>query len=375
MHQTLRIPHIAILRRLERELLPFRAENLAMKVVLLFLTVAWSPLICCAAEEEAASQPADQGIAVLLRSMLAGEPLPADVVYVHVSERALQKLLSRPIVREAAVRETIVGTPVRGVAKTTGQIGVRLVPAKDRAVVDLLFSGRVQARTTGFGGPVRVHSLSITRFSAVKRLRLGEQGIEVLPTQVAARTWIRTDGVTTNLPRLRGRIARRIGGGRAAESRPAAEAETARKCEVQIGHRFDREVADQSLSARSELSQLLAALQNERDLLRGRLKFSTSDGHLQLAIQRADGERATPPPLPETFGSPDIAIHVHSTLVKRLVRSTILEGQANPLMTALQGDKAPQRYVSVVGGEPGTQLKQSADGQWWSLVIPTVPTR
>jgi hypothetical protein len=246
------------------------------------------------------------------------------------------------------------------------------VASKGRAVVDLLFTGNVAAQTTGDGGPVRVHSSSNTRFLAIKRLTLDERGIRTTPARVEARTAINIERVTTEAPRLRGRIVRRIASRRAAETKPAAEAESARKAEAQIAQHFDREVAKDLRSAQSNLSRLLAELSNGDGAFRGRLKFSTSGRHLQVAIHRDEGAptRRAPPSLAD-LDSPDVAVHVHRSLVKRVARSTIVHGQTSALVSGFLGEER-ERYVSVAPEEPQRQLKQSTDGHWWSLVIPEI---
>ena len=308
-----------------------------------------------------------------LQKMLTGEPLPADIVYVRVSDQALKKILARPVAQRTAVSDTIVGTPVRGVATTVGQTDVRLVPARGRAVIDLLISGEVQAQTTGFGGPVRVRSASNTRFSAVKRLILDDQGIRLLPARVSARTSIAIQDVSTDLPRLRGRIAQRVGSRRAAETRPAAEAESARKAEIRIAADIDRRVASDLGNAQSRLSRFLAELPRRNDALRGRAEFATSSRHLQVAIYRDDGKRVPrAPPSLVALESPDVAIHVHSSLMNRMARNTIFGGEVDPWVASLLTDERPQ-YVSLVSGEPerkpNTRLRQSIDRRWWSLAI------
>ena len=345
-----------------------------MKTALLCIAAAWASGSYSAAEENTTQRP-DERVAQALQNILAGEPLPGDVIYVHVSDRALRKLLRRQVTQQAAVNDTIVGTPVEGIANTVGTTGVRLVPAQGRAVVDLLFTGNVAAQTTGDGGPVRVHSSSITRFSAVKRLTLDEQGIRISPARVAAQTSITIERVTTDLPRLRGRIVQRVGSRRAAESKLAAEAESARKAEIRIAQNFDREVAKDLRKAESNLSRSLAEWSNGDRAFRGRLKFSTSGRHLQVAIHRGDGDpaRRAPPSLAD-LGTPDVAIHVHRALVNRVVRSTIVHGQngpTSPLVSAFLGEEN-QQYVTVANDEPQRQLKQSTDGHWWSLVIPEI---
>ncbi|MEX2141444.1 MAG: hypothetical protein WD894_19415 [Pirellulales bacterium] len=343
-----------------------------MKRILLFAVVAWTLVTCSAAEEDPSSQQPQRGIAEVLQDMLAGEPLPGDVIYVHVSDQGLRKLLRREVAQQTAVNDTIIGTPVEGIANTVGITGVRLVPAKGRAIVDLLFTGNVAARTTGDGGSVRVHSSSNTRFSAIKRLTIDEQGIRISPARVAARASITIERVTTDLPGLRGRIVQRIGSRRAAETKLAAESESARKAEIRIAQHFDREVAKDLGRAQSNLSRSLAELSNGEGAFRGRLRFSTSGRHLQVAIHRGEGNptRRAPPALAD-LGTPDVAIHVHRALVNRVVRSTIVHGPTSPLVIAFLGEEE-QRYVSVAPDEPQRQLKQSTDGHWWSLVIPQI---
>jgi hypothetical protein len=299
--------------------------------------------------------------------------LPADLIYVHISDRLLRRQISRPVTRQTSVNEVIVGTPVSGTAATAGKIDLRLVPASDRGIVDLLFYGQVQSQTTGFGGPVQVHSSSVTSFSAVKRLLLDEIGIEMLPARVAAQTSTSIDGISTSLPRLRGRIARRIGGQRAAEMKPAAEAEAARKAEVRIGQEFDGDVTRQLRGANSQLTEALTALPVEANLFRGRLRFASTGEYLQVAIHRAEGRVSRPPPpSPASLGSPELVVHVRDSLVDRVVRDADLQERFEPLVRRLLEENSPY-LVGLLATELQVSLKQSGDGEWWSLVVGEIP--
>jgi hypothetical protein len=275
--------------------------------------------------------------------------------------------------RQSSVNEVIVGTPVSGTAGMAGAIGLRLVPSGDRGVVDLLFHGQIQSRTTGFGGPVQVHSSGVTQFSALKRLLLDDQGIELLPARVAAQTSTAIQGVSTSLPRLRGRIARRIGQQRAADLKPAAEAESARKAELRIAREFDSDVTSELVRANSRLSAALAALPVEADLFRGRLQFATSANYMQVAIHRGAGHVSrSRPPSPAALGSPELAVHVHNGVVERIMRDTDLQRRFEQLARALLAENSPH-LVGVLAAEAQLSLKQSADGQWWSLVVGEIP--
>jgi hypothetical protein len=65
--------------------------------------------------------------------------LPADLIYVHISDRLLRRQISRPVMRQTSVNEVIVGTPVSGTAGTAGRIDLRLVPGGYRGIVYILF--------------------------------------------------------------------------------------------------------------------------------------------------------------------------------------------------------------------------------------------
>jgi hypothetical protein len=296
-------------------------------------------------------------------------PIAADFIHVQISDDAMRRFLARPIARRTAVRDTIVGTPVQGTAHTSGRFDLRLVSADARAVIDLMFNGHVQSQTVGFGGPVQVHSNGLTRFSAIKRVILDEQGIELMPARAHAETSVSINGVTTDLPRLRGRIARRIGSRRAAASRGAAEFESARKAEGRVAREFDQEVYRQLLAGRSKLVQLFASLPIDRSQLAPDVDFSTSKDYLHVAIRRRDGN-ASPviPPTPQQLGSPEIAVHVHASFVDHVVQNAELQRSLDSLIGALLGPEL-QAFVGIAPAGPHLEFQQSADGNWWSVLI------
>ena len=299
----------------------------------------------------------------------ASAEIPADIVYVHVSSRTLRRLVRRPLARQSVVQESIVGTPVSGRAQTTGMLDLRLTPSAGNAVIDLLMHGQVHSQTTGHGGPVRVHSSGVTNFAATKRLVFEDQGYWVFPARTSARTSTSIQGVSTHLPRLRGRIARRIGSRRAIQMLPAADAEASQKAAARIARQFDRDVDQQLVGAHGKIYSSLAALPLEPDLLRGYLRFATTANYLHLAVNRGQG-RLSPvrPPVPSAYGSPDLAIHVHRSVVEHVARNTELQRLLLPLVNSLLADDR-QGYLSRISSAAGADVRQSTDGQWWSLVL------
>jgi hypothetical protein len=218
----------------------------------------------------------------------------------------------------------------------------------------------------------------VTHFNAVKRVILDEGGIEIFPTRVAAQTSTTIHGVSTSLPRLRGRIARRIGHDRALELKSAAEADSARKAENRLAGEFDREVAARIKSSHGKLARIVAALPLDDKSLPGRIQFATSADYLQLVVQRGGGERSpVRPPAPSSLGSPQWAVHVHKSLIDHLMQGDEPRRSLDSFINGFIADHV-QQFVGTLPAMPRVQLKRSDDGAWWSLVpsrLQTAPAR
>ncbi len=298
-------------------------------------------------------------------------PMPADIVYVQISRELVRKLLARPIYRATSINDRIVGTPVSGTANMTGHVNLGFVPSHDRAIVDLTLNGQIHSQTVGHGGPVQVHSGGLTNFSAVKRVSFDHKGIQVLPAQVNAQTTTNIQGISTSLPRLRGRIARRIGTRRAYELKSAAEAESAQKAESRIAAQFDAQVWRDLWQGRSQVAQLAAQLPIKPDAFHARVWFATSQNYLQVAVVRGDGRLApAAPPDPGQLNRPDVVVHVHSSLINHVIRDDELQQAIKPLVNLFFANEARKLVSSVpAANEVQIDLKQSQDGAWWTLTV------
>jgi SLA1 Homology Domain 1 (SHD1) protein len=299
------------------------------------------------------------------------QPLPADIVYVQVSRELVRRLLARPVSRARSVNDRIVGRPVTGTANMTGQVNLGFVPSHDRAIIDVTLNGQIHSQTIGHGGPVQVHSGGITNFNAVKRVMFDHRGIEVLPAQVNAQTTTSIQGVSSSFRGLIGRIARRIGTRRAYELKPAAEAESAQKAEARIAADFDAQVWRDLWQGRSQVSYFARQLPIQPRDLHGQVWFATSHNYLQIAIVRGEGRLApSAPPDPGELDRPDVVVHVHSSLVNRVIRDDELRQAIKPLVDLFFANEARQ-YVSSLAAANQVQvdLKQTRDGAWWTVTV------
>src|SRR5205085_1348042 len=100
--------------------------------------------------------------------------------------------------------------------------------------------------TTARSGPVQVSSRGSTNFSAEKMLRL--EGIDILSSAPisSASTHTNTTGISTDLPRLRGRISLRIASCREAENHGLVESITSERTRRRLERAFDGLVQDRT---------------------------------------------------------------------------------------------------------------------------------
>jgi hypothetical protein len=154
----------------------------------------------------------------------------------------------------------ILGTNVAGTAKTRGATTLILHENLEKAVIEVVLKGTVQARTIGYNGPVQLHCSSISPFESRKVIHLQSGGIETLPATSTANTQSTTHQIQSTLPGLRGRIAKRIAHGRIDEVRGQADAIASRNTERRLSAEFDKTVEQSLANARGAVESKLVSL-------------------------------------------------------------------------------------------------------------------
>jgi hypothetical protein len=263
-------------------------------------------------------------------------PVLLDELQASVSAEFLDQLAGQSCERRQNVRDTILGVPLYGQANTRGATRLVLVPDGRQGVFDMLLTGEAQSTTTSYRDPIRVHCTSVTKFSARKRFILDDRGVTSLPARCNAKTVSTLKGVSTDLPRVRGRLARRIGWQRASERRAVSDQVAARHAERDIAQALDEEAAPL-------VKQINAVLSS--DLLRGRgdgrprrrLRFQTTNDRLFVATD-SDGAPATPISHP----SATAAVSLHWPTAKIDVATAIAA------MGLLRGDRSEGSIEAIV---------------------------
>src|SRR5690348_8194484 len=74
---------------------------------------------------------------------------PSHLVVLRLSRSMLASLLDKPIDVQLPVRDQILGTPIQGAARITGQLKLDLAPSPNQARFAIHCNGAVYTRTVG----------------------------------------------------------------------------------------------------------------------------------------------------------------------------------------------------------------------------------
>jgi hypothetical protein len=210
--------------------------------------------------------------------------------HLRISEDMLDDLSCRDLDQRMSVDEEMLGVPLTGHSRLTGDAHVELAESPDYGVFDILLTGTIVSQTRGDAGRAQIHTRTVTKFAARKRILLDESGLRALPARCNARSRATLLGTTSPLPGLRGRLARRISRSRAQESLPKCEQIAARRAADRLCRQFDQEAELQVAAANKLLReplQLLAAQPGRQTPL----CFYTTEKYLCVAGMQSEAER------------------------------------------------------------------------------------
>jgi hypothetical protein len=191
---------------------------------------------------------------------------------------------------------------------------------------------------------------------------MDDSGLRVAPSTATASTRLRTTCITTSLPRLRGRIARRIAWRRVSQSRGRAEAITADHTADDIRSDFDTRINRSMANVQKVLGAKIAEVEAGRSPLPTDVRFRCRTEYLEMAILREDAtaeERKLRPP-PAQANS-DVSVRVHRTLLTSAIEDPQLMQDLTPLFSQLLDARANQ---VAEAGRTAANAAQDPDAKW-----------
>lgn len=237
-------------------------------------------------------------------------------VVIRLSEQFLSLLISPEVNDVEPVDVVVLGTRATGTAWIDGTLHLDLKPNARGVGMNVCFDGTCFTRTVGRNGPAIIHSTSTTNFSAQKPLAVSvDRGITDNVASITASTAMPLPCIESALPRLRGRIVRRVAQRRAQQVRPQVIAIAQGNAESRIGRSFDGAVERLLAEYNEDLDILRPAIQRLREENPdSSLLLATTEDHLLLAVGRADSQQG--PELPESkFDSSPIQVWLHRSVL------------------------------------------------------------
>ena len=244
-------------------------------------------------------------------------------LHLHVDEKLLGTAVNRVVDRVAPVNEVVLGTPVRGIGRTSGTVLLDFLPSADRAVTQLTFTATNRATTRSSKGPVTVCTEGLTDLFARRRIFIDDERVWTEPITASASTSTRTTGIGVR-SRLGQKMIRRIASKKVAEIRPRAEAVSERRAREKVRQEFEQETSAAIADASRDYQEKFRKPLRERGWYPELLRMSTTSDRLAVVARKALTDQIaafTDPPAAEADAV--LGVRLHETVVNNAAAITL----------------------------------------------------
>ena len=260
--------------------------------------------------------------------------VPSRPVVIRLTQAWFTSRINRPIDEHSAVDEVILGTRVRGAARTVGTPHIQLCEDPDDVSLQVVMTGSTVSRTVGSSGPVTARSRSETTFTATKQIVFTPgKGFAALPAAIAARTRVTTEDVQTSRRGVIGRIVERRAWRQIDANRPQVTEIARQRATVRIAEAFDAQVDDMvaQLNRSADLRETIAMIRGPGK--EPRYSCRSTDKFVEIAIGPAGGGPAPLPPALVDYDAP-VQVWLHKSLVPHTIAPALAQFQL--LQSSLQ---------------------------------------
>lgn len=244
-------------------------------------------------------------------------------IHVEVHENLLAGAVNRPIDQVMPVDDVVLGTRIRGLGHTTGNVRLDFIPAHDRAVFDLVLDARNISNTRGSQGPVTVHTRGVTDLGARRRIFLDEHTVSSSPVQASASANTQVTGIGVS-SRFGKRLIRKIASRKVAETKPKAEAIAEAKASARVRQQFDEQTTPAVAQIGDQFRNRFRAPLEARGLYPEMLHMNTTDTSLRIVARKAlASQLAAFSPPPAADGGNVLTARVHESAVNNILEEKL----------------------------------------------------
>lgn len=280
--------------------------------------------------------------------------------YFSASAETIAKGMADKVDQQSPVNEVILGTRIRGVAHTIGDVSARLVPDANKAVVEVVLQGVSYSNTIGRQKPVSVFSRGTTQILGRKLLVIEPEGVFGMPATARCSTNTRIRGIRAD-GGIGSRLVEKIAWKRAYRQKAQAERISSRRAERRVANLMDEQASELIANSNQRLNREIRRPLTRRNIFPRWVRLWTTKRRLNMrALQGRNVQLAAdtrPPKAPEH----EVVMQAHESL--------FLNSAVNAMGGYLMTDERAQDLVKEVTGEVPEELKIKEDDDPWSITF------
>ncbi len=274
--------------------------------------------------------PATRELATLLDQHYRGANMR-----IAMSDVLMNRMLpaQKPIV--SPVRERIAGAKVRGRARTTTELRVRLQPDPQAWHVTLEANGKVYSHTRSDTWPARIRNAAKMQYQGHKDVSVSSQGVKMSPARATARGGNELVGVDSQLDPipLVGHLLRDMARQKHRKSRPTANSQTKAKVVRQVKERMDTGLEEKLEVFEQKFRDKVLAPIEELALLAEPLEMHTTEKRAVMQLRLANHDQLAAHTLrPYAPSDSVLSVQMHETALNNAMMGLGLDGQKMTLL-------------------------------------------
>ena len=234
----------------------------------------------------------------------------------------------KPIV--SPVRDRVAGAKVRGQARTTTELRVRLKPDPEAWHVRLEANGKVYSHTRSDTWPARIRNAARMQYQGHKDIAINNQGVRMSPAEATARGRNELVGVDSELDPIPivGHLLRDMARKKHRKSRPTANSQAKSKVVRQVKERMDTGLTEKLEAFEQKFRDKVLAPIEELALLAEPLDMHTTQQRAVMQLRLANnGQLAAHTIRPYAPSDSLLSVQMHETALNNAMMGLELDGR------------------------------------------------
>ena len=255
------------------------------------------------------------------------------------------------------ITDYILGTSIKGVAKTKGLITMAMIPNEQRVSIGITLTGETTSKSVGVNRGVIIHTNGVTQIKATKRVYFDSNGIKSDPAEAKCTTDSTIDSI-----QAKSQMVQRMAWKRAGKTQGRANSIASRHAESRVEESVDQQAAEMLSEVSDAYQEQFRKPLIRRDGFPETLVTQTSDAELVVQVKQTGRfQVAAPSAPPELDKGHDLALRMHESLVRNLSEAAL----AGVTLT----DERLEELLREAGAEVPEELQVSPDRESWSITF------